>query len=335
MKKIYLSIFTALAGLSLNAQTLTDSNHSPVAGESYTTLECDPTGINPGASGAGASWNFASITTSTGVNNYTVITNANSSYPMPGIAVGSSTSNISYYKSSATDLKYYGGLLTVSGTQAALIYTSPVISAAYPMSLNTSSASITSGSISVPSLSQNGTFTGTSTTVADGTGTLTLPNGTFANSIRVVTSQTVNFTLPLATGTVTQKNYDYYTLSSKQALFTITTSTFVTSLSAASSQTFVTRSTPSSVGVKENKQSLTDLVVFPNPSSTAVNFSTENLDAKQVLIYDVTGKLVEKQNLNDGKLKLNVTDYTTGLYIYSIIGTSNTTLKTGKLTVSH
>lgn len=45
--------------------------------------------------------------------------------------------------------------------------------------------------------------------------------------------------------------------------------------------------------------------------------------------------MVEKQNLNEGKLRLDVSAYTNGLYIYSIIGANNQALKTGKITVSH
>lgn len=338
MKKIYLSIVTVLAAFSINAQTLTEANHSLVAGNVFTTYQCDSLAISAGASGAGALWNFASITThSSIVNNYTAVANSNASYPMPGIAVASSTSNISYYKSSPTDLKYYGGNIVVGPVSASLIYTTAAVTAAYPMSLNTTSTSVTGGTINVTvPLPQAGTFTGNSATIADGTGTLALPNGNFTSVLRVVTSQTINFTAPLATGTVTQLNYDYYDLSTKASLFTISTSTVITSLSpAASSQTIVTRSVPTTVGIKEKKKSLIDLTVFPNPSSTSVNFTTESLEAKNVLVYDVTGKLVEKTNFVDGKLKLDVSEYTSGVYMYTVIGNANETLKAGKITVSH
>jgi hypothetical protein len=337
MKKIYLSLLLSVAGLVANAQ-LTQANHAPINGDFYTTYQCDSLTINPGASGAGASWNFGTIVThSSVVNNYTVITNANSSYPIPGIKVSSSSSNESYYTSTLTDLKYWGGNITAGAISAGLLYTSPAVTASYTMSLNTTSSSATSGSISVPSLSQNGTFTGTSGTIADGTGTLILPNGTFTNVIRVVTTQTITFTVPLTTGTVTQQNWDYYNVGTRNSLFTISTSTFVTGapFPSTSTQTVVTRSNPSTVGLKENKQNIIDMVVFPNPTSTTLNFATESKEAKQVLIYDVTGKLVDTQTITDGKLKLNVSAYNNGLYTYSVIGNANQTLRTGKVTVSH
>ena len=336
MKKIYLTLLTALAGLTASAQ-LTDPNHSPAAGDLYSNWQCDSTTINPGAAGAGASWNFSAIATrSSIVNNYTVAANTNTSYPTTsGEQVSAGSSNTSYYKNSSTSLNYYGGNVTVGTTAATLTYTAPAVVAAYPMSLNTTSSAATSGSITV--LAQNGTFSGNSSAIADGTGTLSLPNATFTSAYRVVTTQTVNFTASIATGTLTQKNYSYYDLSKKEALFTIATSTLVTSLSPTSStQTIVTRSKPTlPTGINEAANTVVNLSVYPNPSNTFVNFATESTDAKQIILHDITGKLVEKQNLSEGKLKLDVSSYSAGIYMYSVVGSNNQTFKTGKITVSH
>ncbi|MBA2613783.1 MAG: T9SS type A sorting domain-containing protein [Bacteroidetes bacterium] len=339
MKKIYLSLITALAAFSANAQ-LTNANHSPVSGDVSSTWQCDSLAISPGASGANATWNFGTIATHTSVvKNYTTTANTNTAYPSTGVAVGSSPTNISYYTSNATDLKYWGGNITVGTNNATLVYTTAAEVAAYPMSLNTTSSAATAGNITL--LTFNGTFTGNSTTLADGTGTLILPSGTYVNAMRVVTTQTINFAIPtaLTNGTVTQKNWDYYNVgSTKEAWFSITTSTIVITGPAASSstQTLVTRRNPSVVtGLNPTGFAPINVGVFPNPSSTTVNFITESTEAKQVAVYDVTGKLVAKQNLTDGKLTLDVSSYTTGLYMYSVIGNANETLKSGKITVSH
>ncbi|MEI8136140.1 MAG: T9SS type A sorting domain-containing protein, partial [Bacteroidota bacterium] len=301
MKKIYLAFFTLVTGLSLNAQ-LTNANHSPVAGEVFSTYQCDSTAISVGASGASALWNYATIPThSSVVNNYTANANSNVSYPVPGVAVGSVLSNLSYYQSSNSALNYFGGNIQIATVSAALIYTSSAVVAVYPMSLNTASTSATGGTFNITSpFPQAGTFTGNSETVADATGTLVIPTGTFTNVIRVVTSQTINFNATI-TGTVTQKNYDYYNAGTKEALFTISTSTVdIPSFPPASTRTIVTRTKPVTVGIKENKQALIELSFYPNPSSTIVNFITESAEAKQILVYDITGKLVEKQNFTDG-----------------------------------
>ncbi len=339
MKKIYaLSLFVVL-GLALNAQTLTEANHSPVSGEQFATVQCDSLGVSPGASGTGVSWNFSSVVAHTAiVNNFTAMpTSTVNPYPVPGITVASSINNISYYTTSSSFLKYWGGNITAGPVSGNLIYTSPAVSAVYPMSLNSTSSSVTGGTINVSSpLSLNGTFIGNSGVIADATGTVILPFGTFTNVIRVVTTQTIEFTTALANGTVTQMNYDYYSANFKSSLFTISTSTLnVPAFGAPSTQTVVNRLMPSPVGVKENVQLISDLLVYPNPATTQLNFNTENKSAKHVFIYDVSGKLIESKLFTDGKLTLNVSDYANGMDIFNVTGADNQLLKTGKITVLH
>jgi hypothetical protein len=53
------------------------------------------------------------------------------------------------------------------------------------------------------------------------------------------------------------------------------------------------------------------------------------------MVYDVTGNLIGSQDFNEGKLKLDVSNFSTGLYMYSIIGAENKSLKSGKISVCH
>ena len=333
MKKIYLAFFTILTGLSINAQTLTQANHAPVSGDQYSNFQCDSTAILPGASGTGVTWNYSTLVIHTGIaNNYSTSVSTSTSYPAADIAVYSSTANINYFKSSATDLNFYGGNINIGAVNATLNYTSPAIYAKYPMSLATTGTSNIGGTIAA--FSNNGSFSGNSSVVADGTGTLVLPARTFTNVMRVVTTQTINFTVILP-GTALQVTYDYYSGSLKTPVFSIVSSTLTSSLGNSNQSYVYVAKNYSTVGVKENKQTLIELAVYPNPSSSNLNFVTESNEAKQVLIYDITGKLVEKQNFIDGKLKLDVSNYNTGLYMYTVIGNANQTLKSGKVTVSH
>lgn len=339
MKKIYvLSLFIVL-GIALNAQTLTEPNHSPASGEQFSNVQCDSTGVTPGSSGTGINWNFSSVMAHTAiVNNFTAMpTSTVNPYPVPGITVASSINNISYYTTSSSFFKYWGGNITAGPVSGNLIYSSPAISATYPMSLNSTTSSVTGGTINVSSpLSLNGTFIGNSGVIADATGTVVLPFGTFTNVIRVVSTQTIEFTTALANGTVTQMNYDYYSTTVKPSLFTISTSTLnVPAFGAPSTQTIVTRLIPSTVGVRENYQLISDLSVYPNPAITQLNFNTENKTAKHVFIYDVSGKLIESKLFTDGKLTLNVSDYANGMYFFNVTGADNQLLKTGKVTILH
>jgi hypothetical protein len=162
----------------------------------------------------------------------------------------------------------------------------------------------------------------------------------------VITSQTINVTTSFANATLNQVNYDYYADGIRNPVFSISTATS-SAIGTTNTQTFVTRdknAVPSTtttpppatfVTVYENAPIVINLNVFPNPSNNEVNFVTESPDAKHVLIYDITGKLVDRQIISEKRLKLNVSEYNAGLYIYTVTNKNNQTLKTGKLTVNH
>lgn len=339
MKKAYLSLASFIACLGLNAQ-LTQSNHAPANGDTYEMFHCDSVNINPGPAGASMMWNFAASTTySNLVTSYTAMSVGTSTYPLANIAVASAANNIGYYASSPGGIHYYGGNIAIGTVVGSLTYTSSAVSAVYPMGLNTTSSSVTNGTIGVTQpFPTNGTFVGNSKTIADGTGTVTMPGGgVFPDVIRVVSSQTINITTPIATATVFQMNYDYYSNGTKAPIFSIMTATANTA-AGPTTQTVVLRNKnavpPPPVGIQQLAATNGNFVVYPNPSSTHVNFATDNVNAKQVSVYEVTGKLIEKQNLNEGKLKLDVSAYNKGLYFYTVSDASGQKIKSGRFTVS-
>jgi len=347
MKKIYLSLLTAVSALSLQAQ-LTQANHAPLPTYTFALYHCDSVNVNPGLSGANVSWNFASINTfSNLVSNYSELAvSGNTAYPNADVAVAASANNTSYYHSTANNLSYYGGNLAIGSISGSLTYTNAAIVAAYPMTLNTTTTSGIAGNIVVNAPPVSGTFAGSCVVTADGSGTLILPgsNATFTNALRVMTSQTLNITTSFATGTVNQVVYDYYSIGIRNPIFTITTATInVPLLGNPSTQTTVTRdrnavAAPTNTivtGISENAARAAGINVFPNPSSTTVQFTSESPDAKQVSVYDITGKIIAKQLFTDGKAKLDVSDLNSGLYIYAITDNGNNSIKTGKLTVNH
>jgi len=348
MKKIYFSLLSIFGVFAVNAQ-LTEANNAPAHGDTYTIYRCDSTTTSPGASGAGAMWNFASITTySNLMRTYATVSLSNPpTYTAANRGVSSATNDAAYLASSSSSLTYYGGNISVGAIVGNITYTSPAIYASYPMTLNTTATAAIGGTLYIPSLSLNGSFSGNSSVLADGTGTISLPgtNSTFTNTLRVVTSQTLFINSTFATATVTQINYNYYGSGIKAPVFTISTATAVIVSLAGNStttQTMVARNkdavvvpTPTDVSVKEYYADNTHFTVFPNPSNTSVNFVSTLTEAKVVSVYDITGKLVEKQNLNDGKVKMDVSSFNKGLYLYTISSGDNGILKSGKITVSH
>ncbi|MBI2722313.1 MAG: T9SS type A sorting domain-containing protein [Bacteroidetes bacterium] len=337
MKKLYFTLLTAALGLHLNAQTLTQANHAPANGDVYSTTICNGSITSPGNSGAGVTYNFNNITLTSSVTTFSGTNSANSTYTPANIVVSGNSGESSYYLSSSNELKYFGGNIVLGGFPATITYTSPAVYAKYPMSLNTTTSSVTSGTLSA--LSNNGTFTGNMAVIADGSGTLILPGTTFTNVLRVVSSQTINFAIPSAgigNGLINQVTYDFYTSGKKTPLFTIATSTVSgPPIITTTSQTIITIASNYLTGIssvdfeKENSIS-----VFPNPSSSAINFETPSQSAKTISIYDINGKFIEGKSLNTS-LKLDVSNYANGIYSYKIISADNNFIKSAKFTVTH
>lgn len=72
--------------------------------------------------------------------------------------------------------------------------------------------------------------------------------------------------------------------------------------------------------------------VYPNPASDEIYFSTNNSEAKELIIYDLTGAVVTKKALNEN-VKVSLSDYNNGMYIYKIFDDSRTLLNSGKFIV--
>lgn len=334
MKKTLLSL-SILFSFAANAQ-LTQANQAPAVGNPvYATYQCDSSAISPSAAGANQTWNYG-VSGLNSLNTFTTATSTDITFNPANVFVSSSANNSSYYLASSTDLKYYGGVFTIGGTNITVKYSSPAIFALYPMILNTATTSITSGDAVV--LGQNGTFNGNCDVIADATGTLVLPAKTFNDVIRVNTVQTLTASLAggFVTATVTLNNYDYYDVNaSKAPIFSIVTSTLSSSIGAPSYQKITTiQQNYEFVGIKENQKSTIELSVFPNPASNFINFITVSNEAIKVIAFDVTGKIIATELMESGKTKMNTGNFISGLYTYHVIGKNNQVLTTGKFNVT-
>lgn len=74
--------------------------------------------------------------------------------------------------------------------------------------------------------------------------------------------------------------------------------------------------------------------VYPNPATTEFTVSMTATNAT-VDIMDITGKLVETAAVSMGEARFDVSNYNNGVYFYQIKGENNSTIKSGKFTVSH
>lgn len=345
MKKLYFSVLSFVAAFTASAQ-LTQSNHAPAAGDTYEMYQCDT--VSPGPAGANVLWNFAAINThSSIIKSYTAQAVSTTTYPAANVALASSGTDVSYLGSSTSSLSYYGGNISVGSISGNITYTSPAVYGSYPMNMNTSATSPVGGTVYISAFGITGSFTGNSSLMVDGSGTITLPGSlSFTNTLRVVTSQTMNVTSAAANATVTLVNYDYYADGIKAPVFEVATSTAIVSFlgnPSTTTQTLVLRNknaatpppTPTTtVGFIDHTANNYNVLVYPNPSSNVVNVVTNNPDARFVSVYDVTGKLMEKQSLTDGKVKVDVSSFNKGLYLYTVSTADNRAIRSGKFTVS-
>jgi len=337
MKYIFTSVFV-IFGLQFSIAQLTQANHAPANGEAYETWQCDSNSIGLGGSGAGQVWNFTTLTThSSIVNSYSASTATNTDYPQANVFVSAGPSLNSYYKSSSSALEYYGGNVVVGNVAATLNYTTPLISAIYPMSLNSTTTSVTGGSINITApLSVSGTFTGSALIYADASGTLNLPGAaTYTDVIRVITSQTVDFVTFIGSGTLLQVSYEYFGGGIKPSLYTVTTSTAITTLGTFT-QALVTRYKSAgtvTVSVLENNNQEFQYSVYPNPAKESVQFFSDNSIAAQIIISDITGKEIDSFPFLNGQCKVNVNTYNRGIYLYTIKNNTGKNLRTGKLII--
>lgn len=333
MKKIILSFLTILS-IATTAQTLTYANHAPAAGNpNFTTYQIDTTGVYPGVDGANQNWTFGA-STSTIVTTYSTSNSVLATFSPANVVVDAGSNNTSYYLASSSDLKYYGGDVTVGGNAVIIKYTTPAIFALYPFSIGNSTTSITSGSVTLTSpFTITQAFTGTCIASASGTGTLSLPLKPFNDIIKVTTMQNL-----IAGGGSVSLNiisYDYYSISaSKAPIFSIQTSTLSSSFGTTPQKIVTVQKDYNIVSVKENQRSEINLSVFPNPASNLINFTTSSIEAVKIIAFDVSGKIVASEILETGKAKMNTNNLTGGVYIYHVIGKNNEVLTSGKFNIA-
>lgn len=302
MKKIYSLFAAAVCVGSINAQTLTQSNHAPVVGDSYQTINCSSVGINPGGTGAGQTWNYSTMAllTSTTTNNAVTVasTGSASSYPSASVAVQSGTAGSAFYSASASNLTYWGGNIIVGGQAITMSYTTPATHAVYPMNLGSTANGNVAGTLN--SIAGPGTFSGTNTVTATGTGTIMLPGGNnFPNTLKVTTIKAMTFTISFGSGTYTQTVTDFYIPSQKYPILTISNE-YINSLAGPTTETVVLINSNYVLGMKESaSEHLNNVIVYPNPAKDNINlnFTNENADNASYELVNVLGQTVRSQNI--------------------------------------
>ncbi len=341
MKRIYL-ILLAVGLTSLSKAQLTQANHAPVAGDTYTLYHCDSTGVSPGGSGAGNTWNFSTVTTlTTSSFNYTTGAASNTAYANANLMVLTKPTDAIYIKTSASGIDYYGGPVVVGPVVGSITYSNPAKTMSYPCNMGTTASATVSGILNIVTpLAGSGNYTGNSSITADATGTLVFANRTYTDVLRVLTSQTMNYTVSGLPGVITIKTYDWYTPGIKQPIFTINTST-LTTIAGPNTQSFVARHkatltasstpTPTDTGIHDN-QADNSLEVFPNPAANSLNITLSSPEA-QVRLFDVTGKVVLSEKITMERNSISTASLPDGVYVCEV--SDGKSRKTQKVVIQH
>lgn len=74
------------------------------------------------------------------------------------------------------------------------------------------------------------------------------------------------------------------------------------------------------------------IMAYPNPANSEINFNLGNTGADQVIIVDVSGRIIETVTVNNTTETIDVTGYNNGVYFFQVIQNGNI-LKTDKFVV--
>lgn len=299
MKKIYVLIATCTIGLELIAQpTILGTDFNAQVGENFNYVTTN--WLSPGNGGANQTWNLSALT---------VVGNNNAAYSAP---------SGSYPGTTVTRTESSGGVLfealntsgqTIYAMQASGVtidYSDPMTMLQYPLTMgsigdDTHEASFVSGGFPF-------TRIGTSSWEVDGYGTVITPNGTFSNVIRV--HQTQVYTDIYDFGTI-DYNVDIYSWIKAGVHWPIASLTsLVTSQGSSEYGTYY--SGPADLGEQEELS----FALFPNPAEDELHILTATSSVHQVIISDLSGKVVTRQSPTQNTI--NLRDMQAGIYLVQI-----------------
>lgn len=73
--------------------------------------------------------------------------------------------------------------------------------------------------------------------------------------------------------------------------------------------------------------------VYPNPAKTLLTMQFSSVQTGYAIVLDVTGKQMDKIDINNSKAELNTSAYANGLYLYQVFDKQGTVMCNGKFSV--
>ena len=87
------------------------------------------------------------------------------------------------------------------------------------------------------------------------------------------------------------------------------------------------------LGVNE-MAAASNINVFPNPAQNVISFNIDPSKASLILVYDITGRLINSSPVTADKVILNTSSFANGMYTYALIGNDKGILNRGKFSVA-
>lgn len=327
MKKIYLLISLISFGFAAQSQTL-NSNQFPEPGDLYKYNKADTTGVQAGAAGAAAVWNFASLNLSAIVTVESYLPPVTPSVAGTTTVTGADTLGYNFFKNTATEFSIIG--LSDSANINLTAFTDAQKLMTFPFSFNNT---LTDNFAFTTTIAGIGTVnaTGTVNAVADGTGNIILPQGTFNNVLRVKTIIVTNLDIAGAFTIVqTQTIYEWFDGVYKFPLLRVenTNTTDPFGGPDTKGKTVQAKATgPAGLNTLVNKVNFS---LSPNPASDYVLVSLNNaLPAKtQVTVTNAIGQVVyQNSNMENAaqNLVINTASFDKGMYFVTLTRNENST----------
>lgn len=314
MKRTLLSACIAMTSFAAFAQpTLTSATNAPVAGDKFVAHNFDTAGITWGASGASATWNFGSVTTT---NTDTATFMSCASTPFCDSFAGANLA--SFDGGDYTYLISNTAAITAIGAHSDTNYIhfiDPKVFMKFPFTYNNMFVDT-----SVVGLFGSAEMRYIDSNFADAYGTLTLPTGTYNNVLRVHTKSTQTITIGgMPFSTAATEAYTWYASGFHSPLAILDVDTAGTGIPYVKEARYYTGNS-SSTGINHTAKSNIQLELSPNPATDVLHISFDlQTEANATLeIVDLTGKTVYKANnfnIGSNNVTVSTAELQAGMYI--------------------
>ncbi len=333
MKQLFLFGACLLMTAAAFAQpTLTGATSNAVPGEGFIGHYCDTTGVTAGASGAGVTWNYASLTeTQADTTIYAGCTGTLYCDSFPGSTL-STNDGMGYYEYYVTDATKFGQ--TGSGDSYGLeYYSKPLNLMMYPMTYGT--LKLDTAVVAEPTYGDYTTYL--DTLAGDGYGTLILPSGTYTNALRVhfvtILIDSSNYLGTPSVDTAREDLYMWWTPGFHNPLLLMgyDTSAGASYLSNVIYYTQAPTLVPSSI---KGLNSLGGVSIYPNPAADEVHirYTATGNEQATISLTDMVGRTVGERLVENVTAGVNTINYSVaslppGVYLMRIQTATNSVVR--------